>query len=153
VAEQVDPYQAPRAELDGPTAADRTSAPASEAVTSLLAQTRPWVKLMAVLAFVANALILLAVVGVVLRGGDTMKASALVPMLFLSLLYVPPAVFLWSYAGGIAELQRGGGQNALEKALRSQKSFWKYVAILSCVLLALYAIGIAAVVTFGLRQH
>jgi hypothetical protein len=153
VAEQVDPYEAPRAELDGRKAADRTTALPLEAVTSLLAQTRPWVKLIAIFCFVATALMVLVVVGVLAAGGDRTKATAFVPLLVMLLLYLPPASFLWKYAGGIAELQRGGGQTALEKALRSQKGFWKYVGILTCVMMGLYAIGLVGMLALGFGKH
>jgi hypothetical protein len=108
---------------------------------------------MAIFAFVATALMVLVVVGVAVIGGDKTSPGPFVPMLVLSLLYLPPALFLWSYAGGIAELQRGGGQLALEKAIRSQKSFWKYVGILTCVVMGLYVIGVVALLGFGITKH
>jgi hypothetical protein len=69
------------------------------------------------------------------------------------LLYTPPAVHLWRYAASIQQLQTGSGQQALESALRNQKSFWKYVGILSCVMMALYALGMLAVMGVGLIKR
>ena len=38
--------------------------------------------------------------------------------------------------------QAGGGQSALESALRSQKSFWKDMAIFACAMMAMFAVGL-----------
>jgi hypothetical protein len=77
------------------------------------------------------------------------ESMAVVPVFVLLLLYIPPAVFLWQYAGRIRRLQDGGGLPALEEALTSQKSFWKYVGILAAVVLCLYAVAFLGAGLFG----
>jgi hypothetical protein len=139
----VDPYQPPAAPLDGVRVAPASSGTVPQSVVLLLQQTRPWVKLMAILSFVVIGGMLVATAVAATKALDFIKVSALVPMLILLLFYVPPTLFLWRYAGGIRDLMKGGGQPALEAALRNQKSFWKYVGIFASVLLGLYALMFA----------
>jgi hypothetical protein len=56
---------------------------------------------------------------------------------FLALLYLPPAVFLWQYARAIQSLERSPSSEALEGALKHQRSFWRYIGILFAVFLIL----------------
>jgi hypothetical protein len=136
-----DPYKAPAASLDGSAAGGSETVPAS--VVTLLAQTRPWVRLMSILTFIALGLsglgfLVMLAVG---RGlGGRMGATSLIPLLIVLGFYIPPAIFLWRYADAIRRLQEGGGMPALEEALSNQKSFWKYVGIFAVVMLCLYAL-------------
>lgn len=141
------PFAPPTAVDTGPVVSAKTSVP--DTVVELLGETRPWVKLMAVLAFIMIPLLLLAGVGVALATGFK-NAASFVPLMITMLVYVPAAVFLWKYAGSIRQLQKGGGQVALEAALRSQKSFWKYLGILACVMLSIYGVVIVGAIIVGL---
>jgi len=149
----LDPYKAPQASLDAPAAAD-PSTPVPASVVQLLAQTRPWVKLVSVLFFIALGLMLiggLVVIGFLggARGSETAGLAAFIPLAIVMLLYLPPTLFLWKYAGHIRRLQAGGGMPALEEALASQKSFWKYVGVLAVVMLGLYLLAIVGGGVFG----
>jgi len=139
-----DPYKAPQASLDAPSS--DPSAPVPPAVVQLLAQTRPWVKLIAVLFFIAIGLMVIAFAFVVVVVGKTaqsgiVSATTFIPLAIVMLLYVLPTVYLWQYAGNIRRLQAGGGMRALEEALASQKSFWKYVGVLAVVMLGFYLLA------------
>lgn len=147
-----DPYKAPQANLDSPPS--DPAAPVPGSVVQLLAQTRPWVKLVSVLFFIALGLMVIGFVfifAVLGRSGrsDTTSLMTFIPMAILMLLYLPPTLFLWQYAGHIRRLQAGGGMRSLEEALASQKSFWKYVGILAVVVVVLYFIGIGFGGLFG----
>lgn len=141
------PFEPPSAVDTGLAVSVQTTVP--DTVVELLGETRPWVKLMAVLAFIMVPLMLLAAVGVAMATGFKNAASFL-PLMIGVLVYVPAAVFLWKYAGSIRQLQNGGGQVALEAALRSQKSFWKYLGILACVMLSIYGVVIVGAILVGL---
>jgi hypothetical protein len=141
------PFAPPSAVDVGPAIPPRTDV--TDTVIELLSETRPWVKLMAVLTFITVPLMVLASVGVALVTG-LRNAASFLPLMITLLVYVPAAVFLWKYAGSIRELQRGGGQRALEAALRSQKSFWKFVGIYACVLLSLYGVVVVGAILVGL---
>ena len=135
MATSYEPYKPPAAVDTAPVAGAQAAVP--YAVVELLAQTRFWVRWMANLVFVSFGLGLLAAVGVSLASGS-LKGSAFLPLLVTLGFCVPAAVFLWRYAGSIRQLQAGGGQAALESALRNQKSFWKYMGILAFCMVALF---------------
>jgi len=141
------PFAPPMSNLDGPlpsTGNPSSDVPAS--VIAILSETRPWLRLMLGLFVTGMALMLLAMVGIgflgwfMPRGRPSMGAlGALVPLLLVALVYVPPAIYLARCASGIQRLQAGGSWPALEEALRSQKSLWRYLGILILVFIALYA--------------
>ena len=144
----LDPYKAPQAALDAPPASD-PSAVVPASVVHLLGQTRPWVRLIAILFFVglgAGGTLLLFTVSRLSPTG--FSVASVIPLLLVAAFYVPPALFLWQYAQGIRRLQDGGGLPALEQALTSQKSFWKYAGVLVAVMLCIYAFSFLAVGMF-----
>jgi hypothetical protein len=55
-------------------------------------------------------------------------------------LYLAPAFHLYKYASSIDDLLKGGGDTAMEMALGSQKSFWRFMGIVMIVVLSLYAL-------------
>jgi hypothetical protein len=147
-----DPYKPPAVSLDAPPAPD-PPAPVPASVVALLAQTRPWVKLLAVLFFVGLGCgVTIALVALSTSFGSREGRSILmsfVPMMIVLLFYIPPALHLWHYAKRIRALQDGGGLPALEEALASQKSFWKYMGVLAAVMLCLYAVVFVAAGMMG----
>lgn len=58
-------------------------------------------------------------------------------------LYIFPAYFLHQYASSIQDFLQGGGDTAIENALGSQKSFWRFAGILTLVIIGIYAAVIA----------
>jgi hypothetical protein len=140
-----DPYAPPSASLDERPQATGPSA-VSHAVVELLRETRPWVKLLAVLFFIGLTLAAIFTAVAFVFGGGGMNV---LPLLLVIALYTPPAVLMWRYAASIARLQEGGGQRALEEALADQKSFWKYAGILAIVTMCLYALLIVFVFVVG----
>jgi hypothetical protein len=136
------PFAPPTAVDEGPTASAHSNA-VPESVVALLAQTRPWVKFIAVLVFACFGLCLLLAVGTSLLAGPG-NISTFVPLLTMLAIYVPAAVFLWRYADSIRQLQAGGGQAALESALRNQKSLWKFMGVMACLTMAIFFFGLVA---------
>ena len=116
-----------------------------------LNQTRPWVRFMSILTFcmvgfmvvLGGIIILMGTLGRSLleaSGGNFSLLGAIATGFFyslISLVYVAPAIYLHRYAGAIGRLQAGPSEFALEEALRNQKSFWRYVGILSVIGIAL----------------
>lgn len=141
------PFSPPTAPLDGPSgggAASDSEVPA--AVVTLLAQTRPWVKLLSILFFVfmGIAIVALVVASTVTAGvaGKPSFALQFIPLVLVTFVYIPPVIFLWRYAAGIRRLQNGGGWAAVTEALGNQKSFWKYVGIAAIVMLCFYGVAL-----------
>ncbi len=119
-----------------------------------LRATRPWVKFLAILAFISVGLMFL--VGLIAMAAlSTVRGvgpNAAIGILYwlMALLYIAPAIFLNRYATAIRELLHGGGAPTMEKALESQKSFWRYVGILTLVLLCIYALILLIAVVIGI---
>ena len=62
------------------------------------------------------------------------------------LLYLMPAWYLSRYAGALGSFLQGGAIAELEAALDHQKSFWKFVGILTLITIVLAVLGIAAAI-------
>ena len=147
-----DPYQPPTANLDAPDVrASDTSTEVPPSVIAILAETRPWLRLV-VGAFVTTAVLMVAAVVVLGMMGSFfsrgrhlgISLSLLTPLGLMALVYAPPVIYLARFARGIRRLQIGGGLPALEDSLRNQKHFWKYIGILFLAVVALYAIVLIA---------
>ncbi|MCL2779706.1 MAG: DUF5362 family protein [Polyangiaceae bacterium] len=129
----------------------------------LLLQTRPWVRFLSVLAFIASAFMLLAgVLGLVggLAGMAAVNAMGHkgVPsgFAFLSLLYIPfaflaiyPGMKLWAYGSAISRLALSRSPQDLEAAIGHQKSYWKFAGIMAIVVIILQVIGIGIAMVAG----
>lgn len=126
----------------------------SAGIIDVLKQTRPWVLMMSVMCFLGAGFMLLgglamfAMAFVMPRGGaqQMMLGAVYVP---LALVYIYPAVKLWSYGSSIGRLSASTATADLEDALRHQKSFWKYCGILTIVMIGLYILAIIGVVIAG----
>lgn len=125
-----------------------------------LRQTKPWVRFISVLMFIALAFMILGALAMLVVGlvgmGNRMGMGGGVPMALLSLVYVvgailyaPPAVFLWKYASNIGSMAQNQAWG-MEQALKSQKSFWKYVGILMAVMIVLYVVVFAVMIVVGI---
>jgi hypothetical protein len=123
---------------------------ATDAMLAALAGTRPWVRLVSVLLFIGAGLGLLAslismlAVGNVPGGPPAMLLGAI--QVLACLLYLIPAWYLSRYAGALGSFLQGGAVAELEAALDHQKSFWKFVGILTLITMVLAVLGIAAAV-------
>ena len=149
MANPFEPYKAPTAVDAGPVASTQAVA-VPDTVIDLLAETRPWVKLLAVLSFVFLGIAIVA--GAIIAFGRFKSAASFIPLALMCGVYVPAGLFLWRYAGSIGQLRGGGGQPALESAIRHQKSFWKYVGILACVMIALQVVVMLVGILAGLAS-
>lgn len=134
----------------------------SQLTHQYLDQTRPWVRFMSILTFVAAGLMAVAGLGIIaigMVGGLAAKeygaefgaiGAAVVGLFYLlmAFLYTVPGVFLHRYAVAIRQLRATPTVGALEDALKHQKSFWRYVGILSAVAVAIVAIGVVLAIVF-----
>ncbi len=122
-----------------------------------LRRTKPWVRFLAVLGLVATALSVAAITALGLTAEALPGAPAslvrILPLaagLFILALHLPPLLLLNRYANRIGRLLRSGATLDLEEALRAQKSFWKYLGILTLVVIILYILGLIAALGMGL---
>ncbi len=140
---EVNPFASPKfvgesheAEADGLTRKAKQS----------LSETRPWVLLFSILAFIGSGFGALGGVGMFIAGlvqGGAEGFGAIfsgVMLLGGTALYGFAAYHLYSYASYIKLFLRTSSPGDLEQALTAQKSFWKLVGIVTAVFLVLYAI-------------
>jgi len=123
-----------------------------------LRQTKPWVRLFSVLGFIAVGLMVVAALLMMVGagiGGMFGRQSGLGAVggiliggvyLLFALLYIFPSLFLSRYASGIAEMLRDNAVRGMENALAAQRSFWRFVGILTTVMLCIYAVVLVVVI-------
>jgi hypothetical protein len=125
-----------------------SDSPLTEVMLDALRKTRPWVRFLSVLGFLFVGLMILAAVLVVGFGVYHMKDDAgegwiavVLGVLYLgfAIIYLFPVRYLSRYASAITDALQGPSQTeAVERALRNQKSFWKFAGILTVVTILLY---------------
>jgi hypothetical protein len=128
-----------------------------------LSQTQPWVRFISILIFLGAGFMAFAgcaMMAMILAGGMTGKGlgrglgvigglAAGSFYLMLACLYIAPGVFLHRYAVAIKQLKAACTPEALEDALKHQRSFWRFVGILSAVGLVLSSLILLFVVAAG----
>ena len=151
------PYASPRAQLDGASMGNASSTEISSAVVNLLRQTKPWVRLLAVLGFIGIAFMLLASVSMLALGSFTgsglpagVGIAMMVGYILMAGIQLPAAIFLNRYASRIGALVNSCAPEDLEAAVSAQKSFWRYVGILTLIMLCLYVLVILVMIVAGI---
>ncbi len=159
--------QTPEAESgSGGMATDSAAASLTPLGQHYLDQTRPWVRFMSVVTFVSAGF--MALVGLVIflasifgglasreTGGLGPLVSAigggLMALLYLALacVYIAPGMFLWRYASAIQSLKASATAARLEDALKHQRSFWRFVGILTVVAVVVCVLGVGLAILIG----
>jgi hypothetical protein len=127
----------------------------SPVAVQMLAQTKPWVRLFSILMFVGFGIIALFSLFGLFAGvmvGGRASALGLIPSLVnlaVAALYFFPALFLSRYASRIGSLVASNRAEDLEGALEAQKSFWKFIGILTAIWLGLVLILVLLMVVLG----
>ncbi len=133
--------------------------PAGIALTAVaqrhLSQTGPWIRFFSILLFIFSGLTLLVGMGLILMGfagilspGSSVGGKLLPSGLGVALLgpiygliailgYLVPGLLLFRYASGIKALRSSLSAQTLEDALKHQKSFWRYLGILTVIMLVI----------------
>ena len=113
--------------------------------------TKGWVRFMAVLGFIASAFMLIGVFGIFV-GGSVGRAPAMgagiFALIYLILVgvYFVLALKLNQYASRIGAFLLNPNGALLASALDAQRSFWKYLGIMTIVILCFYFFAIVLVV-------
>lgn len=143
-----DPYEPPTADPALQSSPDASHSPdAPPVVVEHLVHTRPWVKFCSISGYVASAFfIIIGSVSVL----NTIKRASLQDQLLLSgtylilaILFLIPSIWLSIYARSITRLQKSNGIEDLEQAIAHQRTFWRQMAIMILILLAIYLLSIA----------
>ncbi len=125
----------------------------SELIEPLIA-TRKWVRLCSIVGFIFTGLILIATL-VSLVGANLMSHlgvgargfSGVITYLILLFFFLVPSYYLFRYASAITAVENSHSPEDLSMALEYQKSFWKFVGIVTLVYFAFLAIAIIVGVT------
>jgi hypothetical protein len=152
----MNPYSPPA--VNDPPRITAGAGTVSDLAVDLLRQTRPWVMFLSVLAFLGSGLMMIAGLGVAavsLAGPQKMMGLLGLVYVPVGLIYVYPAIKMWSYGGAIARLAITRQVADLEHALGQQKSLWKFLGIAMVVMMAVYfvaiGVGMAAALIGRLR--
>ncbi|HVX60868.1 MAG TPA: hypothetical protein VHC19_09705 [Pirellulales bacterium] len=144
----------PSGERTGPSAFELHGEVAASRAIEMLTQTRPWVRFLSVLGFIATALLAAAGLlgGVVAQlglGGST-PADIAISCLLLGLLHFFPSLFLWRYADRITNLHMTQAASDIEFALEAQRAFWRFVGIAVALMLTLNVLLIPFAILFSM---
>jgi len=119
----------------------------------------PWTRFMSVLGFISVAFLIIGaavMLGISLFArnlGGAMPGGMMIAMsilyVIIAILYVFPCLYLWGTAGAVVRMKKGDIPGGMETALAKQKSFWKFIGIVTIVFLVMYPIFIILMVVFG----
>jgi hypothetical protein len=145
------PYQSPPSSGDGLRGDLDLSS--SSTIVLLLSQTRPWVRFLSILGFLASALMLGAgcvVAAILMARGRPLEATMGLGYVVGAILYIVPSLYLYRYADRIRDLETGKTPEALASALAAQKSFWRFVGIAMALVLVAYAVILVIGIVIGI---
>ena len=122
-------------------------------IKNSLRATRPWTLFMSIFGFIFVAFSILAGLALIV-GRNLLPPSTDAPPVILtgiinvaaSTIYLIPSIWLLKYSSAIGRFLRGGGAIELGNALGYQKSFWKFVGILTLVFVLIAVLGILAAI-------
>lgn len=154
VAEDPNPFQPPKAAiLAVPEPTDLESGAAVAGALEALRGTKPWARFMAVMGMIGIGFMVLISLTVSLftRGrlrGMPGPMQVVLPVIYLVFggLQLPLVIFLNRYASRIGTLLESHAPEDLQRALEAQKSFWKYLGIITLVVLCVYGLSLLFIV-------
>jgi hypothetical protein len=127
-----------------------------DGAANMLRQTKPWVRFVSVIMLIASAFMVLGGAFMMLAGAAATPGTpgAFLGLIYMvmAVLYIVPAVFLWRYADRIDIFLRQRSPRTLASALEAQKSFWKFVGILTLIVLCVYAFAILFAIFAGVAS-
>jgi hypothetical protein len=147
-------------ETESDEAAEREDVLLTAEGLKFLKQTKPWVRFLAVMVFIVVAFTVIGALIMLLVGvagnffGAGSETFGILPgegmiigfvYLVIGILYITPGIFLFRYATAIKVLESACKSQALENALKYQRSFWRYIGILTVI----YLIVVAAIIAFS----
>jgi hypothetical protein len=147
------PYTTPNSTPhDGPSGGGTSNV--SAAIVESLRGTRPWVTFLSILGFVGAGLLALMGLFMMTMGATLgrMNATGAVWLglfyVVFSAVYVYPSLTLFRYGRAIGSLLSSGAQADLESAIGLQRSFWKFVGMVTALGIVLYVVAIVVFLVF-----
>jgi hypothetical protein len=138
-----DPRAQPLAPAFGAAAASERPK-ASMRMTAALRSTRPWVIFLAILGFIGcgfmvlGGLMMMVIMGVA-GGKEAGAIGGIIGVVYLAFgaLYFVPAFLLMKFGSSIGKFLQTGSTDHADTALEAQKSFWKFIGIMTIIAMAL----------------
>jgi hypothetical protein len=135
--------------------------PITAAMLESLGATKGWVRFLSILGYLYSLVMLAIGVAMALAGpfiaafvetGADMPAGMMIAIgilyVLLAILYLIPSTYLFRYASAISQALRATPRGpAIERALKMQKSFWKFAGIMTLIAFVAAIIGIIAAIT------
>ena len=121
-----------------------------------LRQTKPWTMLVSIVGFIYVGFMVILGVGSMFMFSMFDKTKSFPPgmlgavYIIMAVIYFFPILFLFKFSSSLGRLIDGGGATEMEEALLNQKSFWKFIGILTIVGIAISIIGIIAAIAIPL---
>ena len=133
-----------------------------ELSSGYLKETAKWAKFLAILGFIGCGLLVLGGIALVFTmsaasmggaafGGMYSSAFSLV-YLALAALYFFPCFYLYRFASTMQQALQAGEAIQLQTSFRNLKSCFRFIGILTIILIAVYLLAIFGVVAFGLAS-
>jgi len=135
----------------------------TQEAVSFLATTAKWTKFLAILGFIMTGFLIIA--GIVVAvffsmfrtqvenlGAMTYLSSPSIGLIYfvIAIIYILPVIYLNNFSNGMTRAVRSGSTERLTYALQNLKRFFKFIGLLTIILLTLYVIAIIVAVFAGL---
>ena len=147
------PYQPPTSNVDAAPQVQPGNSQVPFAIVDTMRQTKPWATFLGVLGFIGSGLMVLAGLIIFLAGSSLGNSGlpATIGLLYIPFgaLYVVPSLFLYRYGATIGRFMVRGDIDTLGEALVHQKSLWRFMGILTVVILVLYGLILVGGMVFG----
>ncbi len=153
------PYRPPASEVGGPSSglSGEGAGSITPGIIEALRQTRPWVLFIAVMILIACGLMLL--IGVVTMMAGSFLATEASPVgglaiglvyLVMAALYLYPAIRLLKYSAAIKRIGDADSAHEVEQALIQQQAFWRFIGIVTLVLIGFYILMFGVLIIAGI---
>ncbi|MDR1211605.1 MAG: hypothetical protein LBK40_05170 [Spirochaetaceae bacterium] len=164
MSDNANPYESPRSNLNAPSPVTGSGG-ITETMVKYLKDASPWIRFLAIMGFIGSGFLFLAgiiflilsvTVPTVIRGsftaggtfGNAPPVAIALFYMIVALLMVIPSRFLYGFGSQIRNYVQSGAEGELERALKSNRSFWKFCGVMTIVYLA--AIPVLTIVLAGI---
>lgn len=134
------PYEAPQDQHYSPPTGGDAVGQVTPMMLQHLRDTRPWVLFLSIVGFIGIGLMIVGSLYMMTTMGRMMPTWMFFIYMFVGVIYLVPTMTLFRYAGAIAYVFNGGGTHALEEAIRLQRSFWRFVGMVTAIVIAFYGL-------------
>ena len=125
----------------------------TQGMVQSMAGTHKWARFMSILGFVSAGFMIVAGVlagAIGIGAGQNEAAVLLILYPALGLLYIIPSLHLYRFAKHGREFAAQNNPAELELALESNRAFWKFVGLLTAVMLILSVVMMVLAIGIGL---